>query len=192
MAPGSKQTKFEHYSGVARFFHWLSAVIVFVMLGTGLAMVYRGKDLNIWDDLTNTLYTTHKTLGLALLLLVVIRLLYRLVQGAPEEEPSLNFLQRFMSHATHFGLYVLLIALPVLGWIGISMFPALDTFGGYKIPALVSPDQGMSKQVFWMHALGAYSIMVLIAMHVGAALYHHVIRGDDVLRRMLPGLKRRR
>lgn len=192
MAPGNKQAEFEHYSGVARFFHWLSAVIVFVMLGTGLAMVYRGKDLNVWDELTNTLYTTHKTLGLALLALIVIRLLYRFVQGAPEEEPSLNFLQRFMSHATHFGLYMLLIALPVLGWLGISMFPALDTFAGYKIPALVSPDKGMSKQVFWMHALGAYSIMVLIAMHVGAALYHHFVRGDDVLRRMLPGLKRRR
>jgi len=187
----SKRSDFEHYSGVARFFHWLTAIVVLVMLGTGLLMVYRGKDLNIWDDLTNGLYTTHKTLGLVLLALVVMRLLYRINHGAPDDEPSLNFFQRFMSHSTHWGLYALLIGLPILGWIGISLFPALGTFGGFKIPALMSPDQGLSKQVFWFHALGAYAIMVLIAMHVGAAMYHHVIRGDNVLRRMLPGLKPR-
>jgi len=191
MAGDRNQLEFQHYTGVARFFHWLTALAVLVMLVTGLVMVYRGKDLNIWDDLTNTLYTTHKTLGLAVLVLVVMRLLYRINNGAPDDEPSLHFFQRFMSHATHWGLYALLIGLPLIGWVGISLFPALGTFGGFKIPGLMSPDQGFAKQVFWFHALGAYAIMVLIAMHFGAALYHHVVRGDNVLRRMLPGLKPR-
>lgn len=179
------------YSGIARFFHWLSALLVLVLIATGLLMVYRGKDLNIWDDLTNTLYTTHKTLGLALLALIILRLVYRLSAGAPGSEPSLTPPQRIISHATHWTLYGLLIALPLLGWVGISMFPALNTFGGLKIPALTAPDQATAKQVLWLHGWVAYAIIVLVCMHIGAALYHHFIRQDNVLRRMMPGLKRK-
>jgi len=192
MAQETKTVEFEHYSELARFFHWLTVLIVFVMLGSGLSMVYRGKDLNIWDSLTNNLYTTHKTLGLALLALVVLRLFYRLVNGAPAEEPTLNFFQRFMSHATHWALYGLLIGLPLVGWYGISLFPALDSFGGLKIPALAEPDKGLSKQVLWFHSMMAYALIALVAMHIAASLYHHFLRGDNVLRRMLPRLSQRR
>lgn len=180
------------YSPTARLFHWLSAALVLVMLVTGLVMVYRGKDLNIWNDLTNNLYTTHKTLGLVVLALVAIRLIYRLVRGAPPDEPTLEPVHRIAGHATHWLMYLLLLALPLLGWVGISMFPALGTFGGFKIPALTAPDPDMSKQVLWLHAWLAYALIALIAMHVGAALYHHTIRGDNVLRRMLPSLRPRR
>jgi cytochrome b561 len=191
MAQENRPAEFEHYSGLARFFHWLSVLIVFIMVGTGMLMVYRGKDLNIWDQLTNNLYMTHKTLGLALLVLIALRLLYRVFHGAPDDEPSLNFFHRFMSHSTHWALYGLLIALPLVGWYGVSLFPALNIFGGLKIPALVAPDQGLSKLVFWFHAVMAYALMALVAMHIGAGLYHHILRGDNVLRRMLPSLKQK-
>lgn len=183
-------SEFQHYSGIARFFHWLTVVIVLALAGSGLLMVYRGKDLNIWDQLTNTLYDAHKLLGLTLLLIIVLRLLYRLTHGAPDDEPSLHPMQRLISHLTHWAIYGLLLGLPILGWIGISMFPALSAFG-ISIPALTAPDKAMSSQVLWWHGLAAYGLIVLVGMHVGAALYHHVIRGDNVLRRMLPGLKRR-
>ena len=192
MAQENRTPETQRYSGLARFFHWFSVLIVFIMIGTGLLMVYRGKDLDLWDQLTNNLYLTHKTLGLALLALIVLRLLYRMFHGALEDEPTLNFFQRFMSHSTHWALYGLLIGLPVVGWYGISLFPALNTFGGLKIPALVAPDQGLSKQVFWLHAMMAYALMTLITMHIGASFYHHFIRGDNVLRRMLPGLNQKR
>jgi cytochrome b561 len=192
MAEETRTTEFEHYSGVARFLHWLTMLLVLIMAGTGLVMVYRGKDLNIWDQLTNTLYSTHKTLGLAVLAVIVVRLGYRFAKGAPADEPSLEFMHRFASHATHWAIYGLLLGLPILGWIGISMFPALGTFGGLKIPALTGPDPATSKQVLWLHGSLAYLLIVLIGMHVGAALFHHVIRGDNVLRRMLPGLKPRK
>jgi len=187
----NRPAEVEHYSGVARFFHWLTVVLVAIMLSTGLFMVYRAKDLNIWDDLTNTLYSTHKTTGLLLLAVIVSRLVYRLVHGAPDDEPTLNIFHRFMSHATHWAIYGLLILMPLLGWLGISLFPALQIFGGYSIPPLTAPDQGLSKQVFALHEFFAYVLMILIGMHIGAALYHHTIRGDNVLRRMLPGIKRR-
>lgn len=189
MVKDDGSTDFEHYSGIARFFHWLTALIVLTLLGTGVLMVYRGKDLNIWDQLTNTLYETHKTLGIVVLAIVFFRLLYRINHGAPDEEPTLNFFQRFMSHATHWALYALLLAMPIVGWIGVSLFPALGILGGYQLPALVAPDQGLSKQVLWFHALGGYALMVLLAMHIGAAMYHHFVRRDNVLRRMWPSLK---
>lgn len=192
MAEDTREDDFTPYSATARFLHWLTVTVLLVMVVTGLVMVYRGKDLNIWDQLTNTLYTTHKTLGLLLLVLIVIRLGYRLMWGAPADDPSLNGLQRFVAHITHWAIYALLIGLPVLGWVGISMFPALGTFGGFKIPALTAPDPATSKQVLWLHGFLAYLLIVLIVMHVAAALYHHTIRRDNVLRRMWPSLKAQR
>ena len=189
MAEGTRGDDFTPYSATARFLHWLTVAVVMIMIVSGLVMVYRGKDLNIWDQLTNTLYTTHKTLGLLLLVLIVVRLGYRLTRGAPLDEPSLNGLQRLVAHLTHSVLYALLVVLPVLGWTGISMFPALGTFGGFKIPALTAPDPATSKQVLWLHGLLAYLLIALIVMHVAAALYHHTIRRDNVLRRMWPSRK---
>ena len=71
------------------------------------------------------------------------------------------------------------------------MFPALSTFGGLTIPALTGPDPAGAKQVLWLHGLAAYFIIGLIVLHVGAALFHHTVKRDNVLRRMLPGLKAR-
>ena len=192
--PDSAQThdrRFTPYSATARGFHWLTVVATAVLVASGLVMVYRGKDLNIWDGLTNTLYASHKALGFVVLVIVVLRLVYRLMHGAPPDAPTLTPVQRSASHALHWLFYGVLLVLPLLGWIGISMFPALDLFAGIKAPALTVPDQAMSKQVLWLHASLAYLLIVLIVMHVAAALFHHFIRGDDVLRRMLPGLGKR-
>jgi cytochrome b561 len=178
------------YSATARFFHWIIALLVAVMAVTGLAMVYRGKDLNIWDSLTNNLYSTHKALGLVVLALVVLRLLYRLIAGRPSDEATITPFQRVASHTVHWSLYVLLIAIPIGGWLGVSLFPALDVFGLFQIPALTSPDKALSEQVLWVHGLAAYILLGLVAIHIAAALYHHIIRGDGVLVRMLPSLRR--
>ncbi len=189
MSEDTRPGEFAPYSATARLLHWLTVLLVLIQVTSGLVMVYRGKDLNIWDQLTNTLYTTHKTLGLVVLALIVVRLGYRFAKGAPADEPTLHAVQRFVAHVTHWSIYALLIGLPVLGWIGVSMFPALGTFGGFKIPALTAPDPATSKQVLWLHGLLAYLLICLIVMHIAAALYHHTIRHDNVLRRMLPGLK---
>ena len=83
MAEDTRSGEFAHYSATARFLHWLTVLFVLIMVSSGLVMVYRGKDLNIWDQLTNTLYSTHKTLGLMLLALMIVRLGYRFAHGAP-------------------------------------------------------------------------------------------------------------
>lgn len=180
----------EIYSPVARALHWLTVVIVAVMVPVGLVMTARAEK-NIWDGLTNNLYSGHKLAGITLLVIVVVRLIYRLVHGAPRDEPTLEPFHKLASHATHWAIYALLLAIPMLGWLGVSLYPALDVFGVLKLPALVAPNQPTSSTVFMWHKLAAFALVGLVAMHMGAALYHHFIRGDSVLRRMLPGLKAR-
>lgn len=177
------------YSAAARYFHWLTAAAVFVMVPLGFAMTYRGNTLDIWDGLTDAMFSTHKLIGFLLLWLVAGRLAYRLLHGAPPDEPSLSWLQRAASHLVHWLLYGLLLIVPLLGWIGVSLYPSLTLFMNFNLPALVAPNQEQAKAVLGVHGTLAIVTALLIGGHIAAALYHHVIRKDGVLRRMLPGLK---
>lgn len=176
------------YSPVARAFHWITVVLVALMVPVGLFMTARAER-NIWDGLTNTLYSGHKLTGLLLLVVVVGRLGYRLIKGAPPDEPTIEPWQKAASHVTHWTLYLLLLAVPILGWVGISLYPALDVFGLFRLPGLVAPNQPASSTVFFLHKIGAFALVGLAAVHIVAALYHYIVRKDGVLRRMLPSLR---
>ncbi len=178
------------YRAGARRFHWITAGFVFVLVPVGIYMVNRGATTN-FDALTNTLYSWHKLGGFILLWIVFARLAYRFTVGAPPDEPTLEPWQKQAAHLTHWGLYGLLIVVPLLGWYGTSLYPALTVAGGLTLPAIASPDQKMSETVFFLHKLGAILLALGVMAHVGAALFHHVIRKDNVLRRMLPGLRPR-
>jgi cytochrome b561 len=89
-----------HYSRAARQFHWISAGFIFVMIPVGIYMVDRGAATN-FDALTNTLYSNHKMFGFILLWIVAARLVYRLVKGAPPDEPTLAPWQKAVSHAVY-------------------------------------------------------------------------------------------
>lgn len=181
----------EIYSAAARHFHWFTVALLAAQIPLGLIMSYRGNDLNIWDNLTNNLYGAHKLIGLLILLVVVARLGYRLTHGVPADEPTLEPWQKIVSHVTHWAIYAMLLIACILGWLGISYYPALDAFG-IKLPALfVSPNEGKAAAVLLAHKLAAFTLILLAGMHVGAALFHYVIRKDGVLNRMLPGLPRR-
>ncbi len=177
------------YSAPARYLHWLTAAAVFVMVPLGLAMTYRGNTLNVWDGLTNAMFSTHKLLGFLLLWLMAGRLAYRLIHGAPPDEPSLEWWQKTASHLVHWLLYGLLLVVPLLGWIGTSLYPSLTIYGLFDLPGLVKPDQAMSERVLDIHGKLAIATALVVCGHIGAALFHCLIRKDGVLRRMLPGLK---
>lgn len=179
------------YRPAARHLHWATAASILVMLPLGFAMTYRGETMEVWDGITNAMFSTHKLLGFLLLWLVAGRLLYRLLKGAPPDEPSLRPWQKHLSHAVHWLLYGLLLVVPLLGWIGISLYPSLTIFGLFDLPALTGPDQPRAERALAVHGLLARVLMVLAALHVAAALQHHFLRRDGVLRRMLPGLKPR-
>jgi cytochrome b561 len=177
------------YSPAARRFHWITVAAVFVMIPLGLGMTYRGNSLDLWDGLTNGLYSAHKLLGFLVLWLTAGRLAYRLLHGAPLDEPTLEWWQKAASHLVHWALYGLLLVVPLLGWIGVSLYPALTIFDLFNLPALAAPNEEAAKRVLALHGWLAILLALAVAGHIVAALSHHFIRKDGVLRRMLPGLR---
>jgi cytochrome b561 len=181
-----QQVREATYSTGARHFHWWTVALLAIQVPLGLYMVYRGAATN-FDALTGALYDTHKSLGLLILALVVARLAYRFVHGAPADEPTIEWWQKAASHATHWSLYLLLILVPLVGWLGISLYGARSVFGVATIPPLAAENKEAADTVLMLHRYLALLTVALIAMHVGAAVVlHYFIRGDGVLARMLP------
>jgi cytochrome b561 len=181
----------EIYRRTPRVLHWLTVALVAVQVPVGAYMTYRGNTLNVWDKLTGALYNGHKLVGIAILIVVLWRLGYRLTRGAPPDEPTLEPWQRIASHLNHWGMYLLLVAVPVAGYVGISLFPALDIFGLFKLPGVVAPDKAAAGTAFAVHGALAIALVALIGVHVAAALFHYFVRKDNVLGRMIPRLRRR-
>lgn len=176
------------YSLTARKFHWWTAGLVLFMLPLGFAMTYRGNTLKIFDGTTNAMYSAHKLVGFIILWLVASRLYYRIKNGAPATEPGLEKWQIAASHATHWSLYLLLLLVPLGGWLGVSLYGARDIFGLVSLPPIAPVNQALSETVFKLHGIGAFLIALLVAAHLGAAAFHQLIRRDGVLRRMWPGI----
>lgn len=187
--PSTRQE--QAYSPTARRFHWWTVVFILIQVPVGIYMAYRGNTLGIFDGFTNFLYSSHKTLGIVIFIVVVWRLIYRLVHGAPPPEPTLVWWQRIGAEFNHWGLYALLLLVPILGYIGVSLYPALGLFGVVTLPGIVAPNQEAASTAFYYHSLAAIVLVLLVAMHVGAALFHYLIRKDGVLARMLPSAGRR-
>jgi len=170
----------EGYSALAKLLHWTASVLF--MIPAGVIMKRIGP-----SDLQNTLYNLHRSFGALVLVLMVLRLAYRLAHGAPAPEPTLNAFQRIVAAAVHHLLYVLLLVQPVMGWAATSAYGApIIIFGAFRLPDFLAKDAALSKQLFAAHDLIGYALAALIAVHIGAALYHYVIRRDGVLQRMLP------
>ena len=189
---GAAAAPVQIYQRTARVLHWLTFALIAVQLPVGLYMTHRGNTLNVWDNLTGALYNGHKVVGVTILLVVLWRLAYRFTRGAPADEPTIAPWQRLASHLNHWGMYVLLICVPVAGYIGISLFPALDIFGLFSLPGVVAPDKEAAKTVFFVHGVLARLLLLFIIVHVAAALFHYFVRKDNVFGRMIPSLLRRR
>lgn len=183
-APVTSPPALEVYSARARMYHWITVALIAIQIPVGFYMVWRGSTLNIWDGLTNTLYDTHKLVGVLIFFLVLARLVYRLRNGAPADEPTLEPWQKTVSHLTHWMLYALLLLLPIGGYLGVAYYGAAAPFG-LQLPVFVAKNEATANAIFFIHKLGGLLITLLIVMHVGAALYHHLVRKDNVLRRMI-------
>ncbi|NJM54880.1 MAG: cytochrome b [Verrucomicrobiae bacterium] len=162
------------------------ALLVLITVPIGFIMADRGAR-NIWDETTNQLYSSHKLIGLAILALMVLRLAYRLTNGAPAPTATLAPAQKIVSETVHWALYLLLIGVAIGGWLGISYFGALNAFG-IQIPALfgVAKNEDSAKQIFVYHAIGGTIIAGLVLLHISGALFHLIIKRDGVFQRMWP------
>jgi cytochrome b561 len=182
MGDGAAHGEDPTYAIAARRFHWWTVLLLATQVPLGLFMVRYGAATDFAEP-TGKLYDSHKLIGLAILVLALARLAYRLAHGAPADEPTLELWQKAASHITHWAIYALLIVVPLLGWLAISYYGPFAPFG-IRLPALVAQDDARATQVFHWHKLAAYGLILLIGMHVGAALFHYVIRRDGVLARM--------
>ncbi|MET1047066.1 MAG: cytochrome b [Hyphomicrobium sp.] len=184
------------YTPTARGLHWLVALLIFIQLPLGFYMSYRGNDMpsvnekgepvkGVFDALTGFLYSSHKLIGVTVLALVALRLLYRLTRGAPRPDPTVPPALIGVSHLVHWGLYVLLLAVPILGYTAISYGDYLDVFN-FRLPAITGKNEELSKQIFEWHETGAILIIAFVALHICAAIYHRFLRKDRVVERMIP------
>ncbi len=173
------------YAGGSRILHWLVAALVFVLVPVGIWMAGRAE-INLFDDLTNTLYAWHKAIGATVLLLMLVRIIFKLRHASPPYPATLSRRQILAAKSLHHLLYLLLVLTPLLGWAGVTAFPALITLGGYNLPAmpLVPEDQALATRLFEIHGACALLLATLIVGHIGAALLHLFIHKDGVFQRM--------
>ena len=133
------------------------------------------------------IYALHKSLGLTLLSLVVLRLLWRFYAGAPKPVPGTPHWQERMATLTHWALYLLMFAMPITGWLfnSSSGYP-LQYFGLFNLPKIAAVNPGTADLSGTLHEAGFWLLLLLVLAHAGAAFYHHLFQNDDTLRRMLP------
>jgi len=171
------------YSVTARTLHWVTATLVLIMLPLGVVIA------NDWGGaLQDPLYDLHRSIGAVIIPLVIVRLGYRLTHPPlplPQDVPPL---QRLAAHATHWALYGLLIVQPFVGWAATSAYRAtIMIFGLFELLPIWPEDRAVSDRLFVVHALIGAIIACLVAVHISAALYHHFVRKDRVLMRMITG-----
>lgn len=177
------ETRAKSYTGAAKLLHWLTALAVITAIVLGFAMVGAAPGPG-----QNRLYDLHRSFGALILLLAGLRLLWRLYSPPPPPmAPGMPAWQEKAALYLHRLLYILLFAMPLLGWAGTSAFPAkIMVFGLFELPPLVAPDRALSELLLGIHWRLAFVLCALIVAHVGAGLYHHFIVKDETLKRMLP------
>lgn len=173
------------YGSVAKGLHWGVAVAIIGMLAVGFIMTSMKTSPDMFK-----LYSLHKSTGILLLMVVGVRLLWKMVNVAPVLPPSIPKFERFLAHAGHFALYGLMFAMPLSGWVMSSAAGfTVSVYGWFTVPNLVEPNGELKALMVETHEVLAWMIIVMVSLHAGAALLHHFYSRNNVLRRMLPFVK---
>ena len=175
------------FSLVSRVLHWLMALMVLAMLfiGTGMAASV--------SERYRFLIAIHRPLGLAVLILVAIRLVNRLINPPPPLPDSLPPLQRVAAKASHVLLYALMFIIPILGWGMLSAAPyPVVIYGSLRLPPILPQNPVLYSWLRELHGDFAYLLFAVFLAHLGAALMHGLIRRDGVFESMATWSRRRR
>lgn len=169
------------YTPTAKVLHWLMAALLFGLLALGFYM----HDLPLSPDKLK-LYSWHKWAGVTAFLLVVLRLLWRSTHLPPPLPATMSRALQLAAHAGHMALYLLMIAVPLSGWL-MSSAKGFQTvyFGVLPIPDLLGKDKELGETLALVHKSLNLLFVALLSGHIGAALKHHFIDRDDILKRML-------
>lgn len=172
------------YRSTARALHWITALLVLLTIPAGWAMLHAGLT-QPWQD---ALFVFHKNVGVVILLLVVLRILYRAAHPPPPLPASVPHWQAEVAHATHVLMYALLVVMAVSGYVRVVAggFPleGLDALG---VPRLVPQDDGVAAIAKAVHASARVPLVALILLHIAAAVWHGIVKRDGVASRMWPG-----
>ena len=170
------------WGSVAQLLHWVVVALILVQV----TLAWIADDLPLGMKKLAML-ARHKSFGITILGLAVLRLLWRWTNPTPALPNDLKPYERVLAHFTHAALYVLLFAMPLSGWMMSSArgFP-VSWFGFVQLPDLVPKNQRLYEALLQTHDLLALALGAVVALHVAAALKHHYFLKDDVLRRMLP------
>jgi cytochrome b561 len=169
------------YAPSHKAIHWITAAIVICLLVVGVVMTNMES-----GSLRGDLYWWHKSFGVTVMALIFLRILIKVKKGVPEPVPTLTKFQRIASAATHHSLYLLLILVPLMGFIGSSACCGpIDVFGLFKIPNVFPGGRDTTAIVMPIHKWGSYLLAALVLAHIGAALMHLVLYKDQVMGRML-------
>jgi cytochrome b561 len=173
------------YTGPAIALHWIVAALILVNLAFGLYAV----DLPLSPQKLR-LFSYHKWVGVTIFMLAAARLLWRLGHPAPALPQDMRPWERRLVHAAHGLLYALFFAAPLTGWLFSSAAGFQTVYlGVLPIPDLLPRDKALAEPLRIAHHWINYAMAAVIALHAAAALKHHFVDRDDVLRRMLPRTK---
>ena len=170
------------WGSIAQLLHW----VIVALIITQFVLANMSEDLPLGMAKLAVL-ARHKSVGITILALAILRLLWRLMNPTPELPNTLRSWERVAAKVTHFGLYALLFAMPITGWIMSSArnFP-VSWFSLVQLPDFVAPNRPLYDAMHQTHAILSWVLIAAAVLHVAAALKHHIVLKDDVLRRMLP------
>jgi cytochrome b561 len=172
------------YSLSSRIIHWLMAAIIIFLLGLGIYMTeFLPKDAPNHLEV----YLLHKSFGALALILIFVRIINRLFNKAPELPKTLSKLEKNLSHLGHFGLYILMILVPVSGYLMSNSFGYPVHLFSLELPFLVSENFELGKIFAEAHEISAYSLLALVVIHILAVIKHRFFDKpeNDVLKRMI-------
>lgn len=168
----------------AVWIHWTTFILVLAIFGIGW-----GHELADSREVQRTLMDTHRVLGLIVALLTLTRIVLRIRAIQPDDDTPP--LLRMAAKASHGLLYLLLLALPAVGFVMTGAARAHPTlYGVIPVPSFTGHNRDLADQLGEWHERGAWVLLAVIGLHASAALWHHHVRKDDVLARMIPRLRR--
>ena len=172
------------YGAIAKLFHWVTLGLMLVALPLGFVIQH------VKDASKMGFYALHESAGLTILFVALARLAWRRLSPPPSMPNDMPKLMRTTSTAVHHELYALLILQPLLGFLatnawGFPMQGATAYLGFIELPKFMEAWEGLAKILSLLHSIGGWLLVVLIALHIAGALFHHAIRRDGTLMRMI-------
>jgi len=172
-----------HYDITQRTLHWAMAAIILLAVAIGFTCSY----LQPGTPVRQFLLEIHKSLGMTALFLLVVRFPYRLLKGAPVYREHLGPLVHFAASVVHWGLYAIMLYMPVSGYVtSAAGGRSLPWFGLFQWPKLLPTDRPLAHEADGFHVYGAYVIYVLLGLHIAAVIWHTFVKHDGILSRMWP------